>query len=169
MSKTTENLKAAFAGESQARNKYLAYAGIARKAGLPTIAAVFEETAANELEHAKKILKLLNALGDTPANLRAAIDGENYEWQEMYPGFAAEARAEGAEAAAKYFEHVQAAEKAHATRYEMLLKALEGGTLFAADTQVTWRCTNCGYVTTGDAPPEVCPVCDHPKGYFERV
>jgi len=169
MSKTTENLKAALAGEAQARAKYKAYAGIARKAGLPTIAAILEETAENEFEHAKKILKLLGALGDTAANLRAALEGENYEWQEMYPAFAAQAREEGASDALRYFEHVIAAEKAHAGRYQALLKALEEGGLFASDRPVTWRCTNCGWVTQADTAPQVCPVCDHPQGYFQRV
>ncbi len=168
MSKTSDNLKAALAGESQARAKYMAYAGVAQKAGLPTIAAIFRETADNEFEHAKKIMKLLGMLGDTAANLRAAADGENYEWQEMYPGFAADAKAEGEADALRYFENVQAAERAHAARYEMLLKALEGGTLQKADTEVTWRCTNCGWVTTGTEAPRVCPTCDHPQGYFVR-
>jgi len=169
MSKTTDNLKAALAGEAQARAKYKAFAGIARKAGLPTIAAIFEETADNEFEHAKKIMKLLTMLGDTPANLRVAIDGEDYEWQQMYPTFAAQAKEEGEAAAARYFEHVMAAEKAHAERYRDLLKALEGGTMHTADRPVTWRCTNCGWVTTAQEAPNVCPVCDHPQGYFQQV
>jgi rubrerythrin len=157
--KTLENLKAAFAGESQARNKYEFFAQVAREEGYNEIAAVFEEAAENEKMHAEIIIDLLEEIGDTKENLKKAIEGESYEVREMYPEFAKIAKEEGEEAAAKYFELVIAAEEAHANKFKQLLDKLEKGEKATLEEK-TWRCTVCGYTYVGPEPPlEVCPLC----------
>lgn len=166
-SKTEQNLKTAFAGESQARNKYTYWAGQARKEGYEQIAAIFEETAANEKEHAKLWFKLLKGIGDTPANLAAAAEGENYEWTDMYKQFAEEAEAEGFAAIARQFRGVAEIEKRHEERYRKLLANLKDNAVFVKGEKVMWICRNCGHVHIGPSAPEVCPVCFHPKAYFE--
>ena len=168
-SKTEANLRAAFAGESQARNKYDYYASQAKKDGYVQIAALFEETALNEKEHAKLWFKLLNG-GKVPAttvNLADAAAGEHFEWTDMYAQFAKEAREEGFEAIAKQFEGVAAIEKAHEERYRKLLKNIEEGVVFTRDGDRIWQCRNCGHIHIGKQAPEVCPVCNHPQSYFE--
>ena len=168
-SKTEQNLMAAFAGESQARNKYTYFASKARKDGYEQIAAIFEETANNEKEHAKMWFKELNggAVPSTVENLKAAADGENYEWTNMYEGFAKTAEEEGfAEIAAK-FRGVAAIEKHHEERYRKLLKNIEDAKVFSKDGDAIWICRNCGHVVIGSRAPEVCPVCAHPQSYFE--
>ena len=168
-SKTEQNLMAAFAGESQARNKYTYFASKARKDGYEQIAAIFEETANNEKEHAKMWFKELNggAVPSTVENLKAAADGENYEWTDMYEGFAKTAEEEGfAEIAAK-FRGVAAIEKHHEERYRKLLKNVEDAKVFSKDGDAIWVCRNCGHVVVGTKAPEVCPVCAHPQSYFE--
>lgn len=166
--KTEANLMAAFAGESQARNKYTYYASKARKDGYVQIANIFEETANNEKEHAKMWFKLLhNGIGDTLANLKDAADGENYEWTDMYAGFAKEAREEGFEQIANLFEGVAKIEKEHEERYRKLAANIEGGLVFSKDGDVIWQCANCGHVVIGKKAPEVCPVCAHPQAYFQ--
>ncbi len=167
MSKTEENLKNAFAGESQARNKYTYFAKIARKEGYLYIAKIFEETADNEMQHAKDEFKLLNGIGDTKANLRAAIDGERYENSEMYPQFEKDAKEEGNQKAAGLFKQVSEVEKKHEERFRELLKMVENGTVFKRDKEIEWKCSKCGYVHRGTEPPEKCPSCGHPKEYFE--
>ena len=167
MSKTEENLKAAFAGESQARNKYDYYAKIARKEKLLYIAKIFEETAKNEMQHAKDEFKLLKQLGDTKTNLQAAIDGEHYETSDMYPTFAKEAREEGNEAAAKLFEAISKVEAHHEERYKKLLEMVEKGTVYKRDKPIKWKCSKCGHIHVGTEPPEACPSCKHEKEYFE--
>ncbi|MBR2950682.1 MAG: rubrerythrin family protein [Lachnospiraceae bacterium] len=166
-SKTEANLQAAFAGESQARNKYSYFASKAKKDGYVQIANIFEETANNEKEHAKIWFKLLEGIGSTTDNLKAAAAGENYEWTDMYATFAKEAYEEGFEAIGKLFEQVAAIEKEHEERYLKLLKNVEEGLVFSRDGGQIWKCTNCGHIVVGMKAPEVCPVCAHPQAYFE--
>ena len=168
-SKTEKNLMTAFAGESQARNKYTYFASKAKKDGFEQIAAIFEETANNEKEHAKMWFKELNGgeVPSTPENLKSAAEGENYEWTEMYAEFAKTAREEGFEEIAKKFEGVGAIEKAHEERYLKLLKNIEDEKVFSSDGDSIWVCRNCGHIVIGKKAPEVCPVCAHPKAYFE--
>lgn len=166
-SKTEKNLETAFAGESQARNKYTYFASVARKEGYEQIAALFEETAANEKEHAKMWFKHLGGIGNTAANLKAAADGENYEWTDMYAGFAKTAREEGFEAIAKQFEGVAAIEKHHEERYRKLLKNVEDKVVFSKSGDAIWQCRNCGHIVVGKEAPKVCPVCAHPQSYFQ--
>ena len=167
--KTEANLQAAFAGESQARNKYTYYASKAKKDGFVQIANIFEETAANEKEHAKIWFKLLHdgAIPSTIENLKDAADGENYEWTDMYAKFAADARAEGFDKIATLFEEVGKIEKEHEERYRKLLANIEGGLVFSKDNDTIWQCSNCGHIVIGKKAPEVCPVCDHPQSYFQ--
>ena len=165
---TEKNLQTAFAGESMARNKYTYYASKAKKDGYEQIAAIFEETANNEKEHAKMWYKLLNGgIGTTEENLKAAADGENFEWTDMYDGFAKTAREEGFEAIAKMFDGVAAIEKHHEERYRKLLKNIEDKVVFSKDGDAIWQCRNCGHIVVGKVAPKVCPVCDHPQSYFE--
>ena len=167
-SKTEKNLMAAFSGESEARNKYTYYASKAKKDGYVQIAKIFEETAANEKEHAKIWFKLLkDGIGATDVNLKDAADGENYEWTEMYPTFAKEAREEGFDHIAYLFEQVAKIEKEHEERYKKLLENIEGGLVFSRDNDCIWQCSNCGHIVVGKKAPEVCPVCAHPQAYFE--
>ena len=169
-SKTEQNLMTAFAGESQARNKYTYFASKAKKDGYEQIAAIFEETANNEKEHAKMWFKELNG-GEVPSteeNLRAAAEGENYEWTDMYEGFAKVAEEEGFKAIANKFRAVAAIEKEHEERYRKLLKNIEDEVVFSKDEECIWVCRNCGHVVIGKKAPEVCPVCAHPQSYFER-
>ena len=167
--KTKENLEAAFAGESQARNKYDFYASKAKKDGFEQIAAIFAETALNEKEHAKMWYKELHggAVEDTEINLEAAADGENYEWTDMYAGFAETAREEGFEELAVKFEEVAKIEKSHEERYRKLLSNVKEKKVFSKDGDVIWVCRNCGHIVIGKDAPEVCPVCNHPQAYFE--
>lgn len=167
--KTEANLQAAFAGESQARNKYTYFASKAKKDGYVQMAAIFEETANNEKEHAKLWYKLLNggSISDTVENLKEAAGGENYEWTEMYPTFAKEAREEGFEEIAWLFESVAAIEKEHEERYKKLLANIEGNLVFSKEGDVVWQCANCGHICVGKKAPEVCPVCSHPQSYFQ--
>lgn len=169
--KTEQNLREAFAGESQARNKYTYYASKARKDGFEQIAAIFEETANNEKEHAKLWFKMLhgNDIPGTLDNLRDAAEGENYEWTDMYATFAKEAREEGFDNIAKLFEGVAAVEKEHEERYLRLAANIEEGIVFERQGQQVWHCRNCGHVHVGTSAPEVCPVCAHPQSYFELV
>lgn len=167
MSKTIENLLAAFAGESQARNMYTYFADVARKEGYLYIAKIFEETAENEKQHAKDEFRQAGKLGDTVANLKAAIEGENYETTEMYPEFAKIAREEGNNQAAILFEQIAKVEAEHRDRYKKLLKMVEGGTVYKRDQAIKWTCMKCGYVHEGTEPPPKCPCCKHPKEYFE--
>ena len=166
---TEANLAAAFAGESQARNKYTYFASKAKKEGFNQIAAIFEETAKNEQEHAKLWFKLLNggAIGSTAENLKAAAEGENYEWTDMYAGFAKTAREEGFDEIATLFEGVAAIEKEHEERYKKLLANVEGGLVFSKEGDVIWQCSNCGHIVIGKKAPETCPVCSHPQAYFQ--
>ena len=167
-SKTEANLMTAFAGESQARNKYTYYASKAKKDGYVQIAAIFEETANNEKEHAKMWFKLLHGgIGDTVDNLKDAAAGENYEWTDMYAGFAKTAREEGFDHIADLFEGVAKIEKEHQERYLKLVKNLEEGLVFSRDGDVIWQCANCGHIVIGKKAPEVCPVCAHPQAYFQ--
>ena len=167
-SKTEENLLAAFAGESEARNKYTYYASKARKEGSVQIANIFEETAANEKEHAKMWFKLLKGgIGTTAENLADAAAGENYEWTDMYATFAKEAREEGFDEIATLFEGVAAIEKEHEERYRKLLENVEKGLVFSKDGDTIWQCSNCGHICIGKQAPEVCPVCAHPQSYFQ--
>lgn len=168
-SKTEKNLWAAFAGESQARNKYTYYASVAKKEGYEQIAAIFNETADNEKEHAKLWFKFLNGIGDTKANLKAAAAGENYEWTEMYKQFEQEAREEGFDEIADFFHEVAEVEAEHEKRYLALLKNLEEGKVFKKDEVVKWRCRNCGYVHEGKEAPEKCPACAHPQAFYELL
>ena len=168
-SKTEQNLMAAFAGESQARNKYTYYASKAKKEGYEQIAAIFEETAANEKEHAKMWFKLLKG-GDIPTtteNLKDAAEGENYEWTDMYAGFAKTAKEEGFDRIAYLFEEVGKIEKEHEERYKKLLENVEDGLVFSRDGDKIWKCRNCGHICIGKEAPAVCPVCAHPQSYFE--
>ena len=166
-SQTEKNLQTAFAGESQARNKYTYFASKAKKDGYVQIAKIFEETAENEKEHAKMWYKLLNGgIGSTEENLKAAAEGENYEWTDMYDGFAKTAREEGFEDIAKFFEGVAAIEKEHEERYRKLLDNIEKERVFSKDGDVIWQCANCGHICVGRKAPETCPVCSHPQSYF---
>ena len=168
-SKTEANLMAAFAGESQARNKYTYFASKAKKEGYEQIAAIFLETADNEKEHAKMWFKELNG-GDIPTttdNLKAAADGENFEWTDMYDEFAKTAKEEGFDRIAKLFEGVAAIEKEHEERYRKLLKNIEDEVVFSRDGEAIWQCRNCGHIVVGKKAPAVCPVCAHPQSYFE--
>ena len=166
-SKTEANLMAAFAGESQARNKYTYFASKARKEGYEQIAAIFEETAQNEKEHAKMWFKELGGIGNTAENLKAAADGENYEWTDMYAEFAKTAKEEGFDRIAFLFESVAKIEKEHEERYKKLLENVEEGKVFEAGEVKIWKCRNCGHIVVGTKAPEVCPVCSHPKAFFE--
>ena len=166
-SKTEANLWAAFAGESQARNKYTYFASKAKKEGYEQIAALFLETANNEKEHAKIWLKLLDGINDTASNLKAAAEGENYEWTDMYAEFAKVAKEEGFDHIAYLFEEVGKIEKEHEERYLKLLENVEGGLVFSRDGDMIWQCANCGHIHVGKEAPEVCPVCAHPKAYFQ--
>ncbi|MBR4539997.1 MAG: rubrerythrin family protein [Clostridia bacterium] len=166
-SKTEQNLRDAFAGESQARNKYTYFASKAKKEGYEQIASLFLETADNEKEHAKIWFKLLGGIGTTAENLLAAAEGENFEWTDMYARFAKEAREEGFEDIAKLFEGVGAIEKEHEERYRALLANVQGGLVFSKDGDMIWQCRNCGHIVVGKQAPEVCPVCAHPQAYFQ--
>ena len=167
--KTEANLMAAFAGESEARNKYTYYASKAKKDGYEQIAAIFEETAKNEKEHAKLWFKLLKGgdIPDTVENLKDAAAGENYEWTDMYKNFAKEAREEGFENIARLFDGVAAIEKEHEERYKKLLANIEGGLVFSRDGDMIWQCSNCGHIVIGKNAPKVCPVCAHPQSFFQ--
>jgi rubrerythrin len=167
MSKTEENLKTAFAGESQARNKYTYFAKVARKEGYNYIADIFEETAFNEMQHAKDEFKLLNGIGDTKANLKEAIEGENYEHKSMYPTFAKEAEEEGNQEAAKLFKMILKVEEEHEARFKKLLELVESGKVFKRDEPIEWKCSKCGYRHKGVEPPKECPSCKHPHNYYE--
>ena len=169
-SKTEKNLWEAFAGESQARNKYSYYAVQAKKEGMEQVCALFEETAHNEMAHAKIWFRILHdgAIPDTAANLLDAADGENFEWTDMYAGFAKTAKEEGFDKIAALFTSVGKIEKEHEERYRKLLKNLQDGVVFESDTEVVWICRNCGNLHYGKKAPEVCPVCEHPKAFFEK-
>lgn len=179
-SKTETNLMAAFAGESQARNRYTYFASKAKEEGYMQMSLIFEETANQEKEHAKRLFKFMEGgtatitgtfpsgiIGTTRENLAEAAGGENYEWKEMYPGFAKTAREEGFDAIATVFEAIAVAEKQHAKRYEELAANIDAGTVFKKDKPVVWRCLNCGYLFEGEAAPKACPACAHPQAYFE--
>ena len=165
--KTERNLMEAFAGESQARNKYTYFASVAKKEGYQQIAAIFEETANNEKEHAKLWFKALQGIGDTAANLLAAAEGENYEWTDMYDQFAKDAEEEGFTALAKQFRMVAAIEKTHEERYRKLLQNVEMQQVFEKAGETMWECRNCGHLVMGKKAPAACPVCAHPQAYFE--
>lgn len=180
--KTEKNLLTAFAGESQARNRYTYFSGQAKKEGYEQMAAIFEETANQEKEHAKRLFKHLEGgdveiqaafpagvIGTTAENLKAAAAGENYEWTDMYPTFAKEAREEGFSEIADMFEAIAVAEKQHEKRYLKSMANLENGTVFKKDKPVKWFCRNCGYVYEGNEAPDVCPSCDHPRAHFELI
>lgn len=168
--KTEQNLWNAFAGESQARNKYTYFASAARNEGYNQIAAIFEETAGNEREHAKMWFKLLDGISeDTKTNLLAAAAGEHYEWTDMYPTMADEAEAEGFKDIARMFRQVAEIEKAHEERYNTLAKNVEEGKVFKKEEKIAWHCANCGFIFEGAKAPERCPVCQHPKAYFEEL
>ncbi|HMK35035.1 MAG TPA: rubrerythrin family protein [Desulfomonilaceae bacterium] len=179
---TEKNILSAFAGESQARNRYTFFASKARNEGLIQVAQIFEETANQEKEHAKRFFKLLEGgdvivhapfpsgiVGSTAENLKASADGEHFEWGELYPGFARTARQEGFEHVAKIFDAVSVAEKQHEKRYLGLLRNVEAGTVFRKDSSVVWRCINCGYLHEGPSAPEACPACAHPQAYYELL
>jgi rubrerythrin len=178
--RTEKNILTAFAGESQARNRYTYFAGQAKKEGYVQMSYIFEETANQEKEHAKRLFKLLEGgeveitggfpagvIGSTLENLKESAAGEHYEQTEMYPGFAATAREEGFDAIALIFEAIAVAEKQHEKRYNDLAANIEAGTVFKRDQSVTWRCRNCGYLHDGDEAPEACPACEHPQDHFE--
>ncbi len=168
-SKTEQNLMTAFAGESQARNKYTYFASKAKKEGYEQIAAIFLETADNEKEHAKLWFKLLNGgdISTTAENLKAAAEGENFEWTDMYDRMAKEAKEEGFDKIAYLFEAVGKIEKEHEERYKKLLENVEGGLVFSKDGEKIWKCRNCGHIVIGKEAPGVCPVCEHPQAFFE--
>ena len=168
-SRTEQNLMTAFAGESQARNKYTYYASKAKKDGYEQIAAIFEETANNEKEHAKMWFKELHggSIPDTMENLLDAANGENYEWTDMYSEFAKVAKEEGFDRIAYLFEGVAAIEKEHEERYRKLIENIEGGLVFSRDGDKIWKCRNCGHIVIGKDAPKVCPICAHPQSYFE--
>jgi len=167
--KTEANLQAAFAGESQARNKYTFFASKARKEGYEQIAGIFEETAGNEKEHAEMWYKYLNdgAVADTITNLEIAASGEHFEWTKMYTDFALEAREEGFDEIAHYFEEVASVEKSHEERFRELKANIEAGKVFKRDEEKTWQCRNCGKLLQNTAAPEICPTCKHPRAYFQ--
>ena len=164
---TEKNLEVAFAGESQARNKYTYFASKAKKEGFEQIASLFLKTADNEKEHAKMWFKELNGIGDTAQNLEAAAEGENYEWTDMYEGFAKTAEEEGFPELAEKFRMVGEIEKHHEERYRALLKNVETAKVFEKSEVKVWECRNCGHIIVGTKAPEVCPVCNHPQSYFE--
>lgn len=179
---TEKNLLTAFAGESQARNRYTFFASQAKKDGYEQIASIFEETANQEKEHAKRLFKMLEGgeleitgsfpagvIGSTLENLKEAAGGEDYEWQTMYPGFAETARKEGFDTLAKMFEAIAVAEKQHSKRYSDLAANIEAGRVFKRSGSVKWRCRNCGYIYEGDEAPKVCPACAHPQAHFELL
>ncbi len=166
-SKTEKNLWEAFAGESQARNKYTFFAAQAKKDGYQQIAGIFEQTANDEKEHAKRAYKFLDEFGDTAKNLETAADGENYEWTSMYAEFAEVARTEGFEEIAEFFTEVAEVEEEHEKRYRALLQRVEDGTVFERDQEVRWHCRNCGYIHSGTKAPEICPACVHPQSFYE--
>ncbi|MBQ7039948.1 MAG: rubrerythrin family protein [Clostridia bacterium] len=165
--KTEQNLRAAFSGESEARNKYTYFASVAKKEGYEQIAALFQKTADNEKEHAKMWFKELKGIGDTAQNLKAAAEGENYEWTDMYKTFAEEAEAEGFTTIAQKFRMVAEIEKSHEERYRALLSNVEMQKVFEKAEMTMWECRNCGHLVMGKKAPEVCPVCAHPQSYFE--
>lgn len=165
--KTEKNLMAAFAGESQARNKYTYFASVAKKEGYEQIAAIFLKTAENEKEHAKLWFKYLDGIGNTAQNLKAAAEGENYEWTDMYDTFAKEAEEEGFKELAEKFRAVGRIEKTHEERYRTLLNNVEMNAVFEKAGERIWECRNCGHIVVGKAAPEICPVCNHPRSYFE--
>ena len=167
--RTEKNLAAAFAGESQARNKYNYFASVARKEGYEQIAAIFDETAGNEKQHAKIWLKLLSGIGSTIENLKACISGENSEWTKMYPEFAKTAREEGFNDIADLFDRVAAIEKNHEERYSILLENVSENHVFSKDEPTVWRCRECGHVHIGTAAPLKCPTCSHPQAFFEMI
>ncbi len=167
MSKTEKNLKEAFSGESQARNKYDYFAKQAYKEGYNYIARIFEETALNEMQHAKDEFKLLKGIKSTAENLKEAIAGELYEHKEMYPKFKKEAEEEGNKEAAELFQEISEVEEKHEARYKKLLEMVEKGTVFKREKPIKWKCSKCGYIHTGKEPPETCPSCKHPKEYYE--
>ncbi len=166
-SKTEQNLRDAFSGESEARNKYTYFASVAKKEGYQQIAAIFEQTANNEKEHAKMWFKELQGIGTTADNLLAAANGENYEWTDMYATFAEEAEEEGFTEIAQRFRMVAEIEKSHEERYRALLNNVEMQAVFAKSEETMWECRNCGHLVMGKKAPEVCPVCKHPQAYFE--
>jgi len=168
-SQTEKNLQAAFAGESQARNKYTYFASVAKKEGYEQIAAIFEETAGNEKEHAEVEFKFLKGIGTTKDNLKAAAEGEHYEWTEMYPNFEKVAREEGFVEIANAFKEIAEVEEEHEKRYKKLLDNVIKNRVFRSDRIVKWKCRNCGYVHKGTTPPERCPACDHPQSYYELL
>lgn len=167
MSKTKQNLEAAFAGESQARNKYTFFAQAARKEGYHYIAKLFEETAENEQRHAKDELKLLDGIGTTAENLQEAIGGEHYETTSMYVTFAQEAEEEGNQEAARLFRQIAKIEAHHRDRYKKLLEMVQAGTVFKREQPIKWKCSECGYIVEGTEPPPICPCCKHPREYYE--
>jgi rubrerythrin len=167
MSKTEENLRAAFAGESQARNRYRYFADVAREEGYHYIGKIFDETADNERRHAKDELQRLGGIGDTAANLRVAIEGENYETTTMYPTFAQEAEEEGNKEVANLFRQIAKVEEHHRDRYRRLLEMVEAGTVFRRDEPIKWKCSVCGYIHVGKQPPAICPSCKHAREYYE--
>lgn len=167
MSKTIENLKAAFSGESQARNKYAFFAEVARQEGYHYIAKVFEESSDNEKRHANDHFKMLGGIGDTVANLKEAIDGENYETVTMYPDFAKDAEAEGNREAANLFKQIAKVEAHHRDRFQRCLDMLSNGTVFKREKPIKWKCSQCGYIHEGTEPPAKCPTCKFPKEYYE--
>ncbi len=167
MSKTEENLKAAFAGESQARNKYTYFANVAKKEGYHYIAKILLETAENEKRHAKDEFVLLSGLGDTAANLKEAMEGEHYETVTMYPDFAKDAEEEGNTKAAALFKMIAKVEEHHRDRYKKLLDRVKNGTVFTREKPIKWKCGVCGYIHEGTEPPGICPCCKHPKEYYE--
>jgi len=169
MSKTAENLHAAFAGESMARNKYTYWANVARKEGYHYIAKIFEETAANEMRHAKDHFLLLQGIGDTLVNLKAAIEGEDYETVTMYPEFAAQAEKDGEREAAMLFRQIAKVEAKHRDRYKKLLEMVEKKTVWKREKPIKWKCDVCGYIHEGTEPPEKCPCCKHSKEHYEPV
>lgn len=166
-SKTEANLWAAFAGESQARNKYTYYASKAKKDGYEQIASLFQETADQEKEHAKMWFKLVHGISDTVVNLKDAAAGEQEEWEDMYPRMAKEAQEEGFEDIAKMFSLVAEIEKSHMEKYQKLIANIEEGVVFSKEGDVVWQCRNCGYLHFGKEAPELCPACNHPKAYFQ--
>lgn len=170
MSKTEENLRKALAGESEARAKYVKWAGVANKEGHQAIAKTFMETAENEYEHAALIMNLLGIPKSTAENLKTAASGEVHEWTKMYPQFLKEAKEEGNERAAKFFDNILRIEKHHGKRYQLLLDMLQNGSLYKSDSEdEVWFCTNCGFMHKGKEAPKVCPNCLHPQGYFKRI
>lgn len=168
-SKTEANLKAAFAGESQARNKYTFFASVAKKEGFEQLSEIFLETAENEKEHAKRMFKFLKGIGNSKENLKVAAEGENCEWTSMYPGFAKVAKEEGFAEIAEFFTKLSEVEREHEKRYNALLENINKDRVFKKENTVRWKCRNCGYIHGGKEALQLCPVCNHPKSYFEIV